>query len=211
MREKKALLFYGGWDGHHPEAFANMVKTRLAEVGLETVLQDDLSCLDDLEGLKAYDVIIPLWTMGSLSKERTDHLLQAVREGAGCAGFHGGMGDAFRGNINYEWMVGGLFLGHPHVGPYEVEVLKDPLTEGLPGSFSYISEQYYMAIDPAVKVLMTTPYAWEGATVTMPVAWTRPWGAGKVFYCSLGHDPKEFEDHPEVLDFICRGISWAAR
>jgi hypothetical protein len=50
--------------------------------------------------------------MGQLSREQSAGLQQAVRAGTGLAGIHGGMGDAFRGNLEYEWMVGGHFVGH---------------------------------------------------------------------------------------------------
>ena len=30
--------------------------------------------------------------------------------------------DAFRGNVEYQWMVGGQFVGHPHVGKYTVRL-----------------------------------------------------------------------------------------
>ena len=72
-----------------------------------------------------------------------------------------------------------------------------------------------MHVDPSNHVLATTTFAstpgmeWINGVV-MPVAWTRVWGRGRVFYCSLGHYPSDF-DHPETRDLVRRGILWAAR
>jgi uncharacterized protein len=122
------------------------------------------------------------------------------------------MGDAFRGDLDYEWMVGGHFAGHPHVGEYTVRITDSthPITAGLPAQFAYRSEQYYMLMDPGVHVLAETDYVYEDRTVRMPVAWTKPWGRGRVFYCSLGHDPAEFTTYPAALELTVRGLRWAA-
>ena len=68
------------------------------------------------------------------------------------------------------------------------------------------SEQYYMHVDPAVHVLATTCFG----DVVMPVSWTKPWGKGRVFYCSLGH-VADTVSQPEVLEIITRGMLWAAK
>ncbi|HAU36730.1 MAG TPA: hypothetical protein DCX07_03305, partial [Phycisphaerales bacterium] len=125
---------------------------------------------------------------------------------------HGGAGDAFRGNVGYEWMVGGIFAGHPHVGDYEVRLTgrKHVITDGLPKTFPYKSEQYYMLVDPGNEVLAETVYTHEGRQVVMPVIWTKAWGKGRVFYSSLGHVAQEFRDYPHVLAMTVRGMKWAA-
>ena len=69
------------------------------------------------------------------------------------------------------------------------------------------SEQYYMHVDPSNHVLATTTFEYNGCT--MPVAWKRTWGKGRVFYSSLGHVAKDF-DVPEALTIITRGMLWAA-
>lgn len=209
---KRALIFWGGWDGHQPESIARRFQSELATHAIEATLSDTLSCLDDAEALHRYDVIIPYWTMGSLTPDQTRNLTGAIREGVALAGAHGGTGDAFRGNTDYEWMVGGHFVSHPHVGDYTVRLTarQSPITDGLPLEFPYRSEQYYMLVDPANDVLADSIYTYEGRRCVMPVAWTKTWGKGRVFYSSLGHDPKEFDDFPPALEMIIRGIRWAA-
>jgi len=209
----KAILFFGGWKGHEPAECAERFGAALSERGYEVERFDHMAILDDAERLQSADLIFPIWTMDSLSKEREKNLVDAVRAGSGLGGFHGGMGDAFRGAITYEWMVGGHFVGHPHVGPYSVQVTEpaNPIVADLPENFDYDSEQYYMLIDPAVDVLATTVYEHDGKRCDMPVIWTRTWGNGKVFYSALGHVDAEFDKYPHVFEMTLRGLDWATR
>jgi hypothetical protein len=89
----------------------------------------------------------------------------------------------------------------------------DPIVAGL-HDFKFHSEQYYMHVDPNNEVLATTTFEtvsapWINGTI-MPVVWKRKYGAGKVFYSSLGHNARQFEV-PEVREITKRGMIWAAR
>lgn len=209
---KKALFISGGWDGHQPEKIVQLFAAELRAHGLETETVTALDRLADTEALKQFALIFPCWTMGQLTNEQERGLSAAVRSGVGLGGIHGGMGDAFRGRLDYEWMVGGHFVGHPHVGDYTVRIADTahPITAGLPAEFAYKSEQYYMMMDPSVQVLADTLYTHEGRTVTMPVAWTKQWGAGRVFYNALGHHPDEFTTCLAARRLTVRGCLWAA-
>ncbi|MBC8011559.1 MAG: ThuA domain-containing protein [Burkholderiales bacterium] len=209
---KKALFLSGGWDGHHPEKIVQLFAEDLRARGLEPEIVTTLEPLADVEKLKTYALVFPCWTMGTLTNEQEQGLVAAVRAGLGLAGIHGGMGDAFRGRLDYEWMVGGHFVGHPHVGDYEVRVTDhtDPITAGLPEVFAFRSEQYYLLVDPVVHVLAETDYRHEGRVVRMPVAWTKSWGAGRVFYNALGHQPEEFVQFPDARRLTVQGCLWAA-
>jgi type 1 glutamine amidotransferase len=44
----------------------------------------------------------------------------------------------------------------------------------------------------------------------MPVAWTKYWGLGRVFYCSLGHHDDVFDNAPSASALMERGMLWAA-
>ena len=209
----KAFIFYGGWSGHTPAEAAELVNSKLQAQGVKTVLDDSLDRLGDLEFLETLNLIVPIWTMGTLSPEQTKAFSTAVKNGVGLAGFHGGMGDAFRGNIEYEWMVGGIFAGHPYVGKYVVNIsgCDNSVTKGMKKCFEYESEQYYMLTDPGNNVLATTSYKFEEKEITMPVIWTKAWGKGKIFYSALGHTNAELVKNPEVLDMTIRGMLWAAK
>lgn len=210
---KKMLFLCGGWEGHAPEKIVALFRAELAVHGFEAEVATSLAVLEDEALLRAYDLIFPCWTMGTLTDAQERGLCAAIRGGVGLAGVHGGMADAFRGRLDYEWMVGGHFVGHPHVGDYAVRVVDRAhvITVGLPEVFAYRSEQYYMVTDPAIRVLADTAYVHEGREVRMPVAWLKAWGAGRVFYSALGHHPDEFVQFPEARRLTVLGCLWAAK
>lgn len=209
---KKVLFLCGGWDGHQPEVFVQLISEQLERRGLDPRTETSLDILADPAKLAEFSLVVPCWTMGALTSDQSHGLQEAVRAGVNLGGFHGGMGDAFRGDLGFEWMCGGHFVGHPHVGDYTVQIrdLASPVTQGLPPSFAYVSEQYYLLVDPGVQILADTQYLHEGRQLTMPVAWIKRWGQGRVFYSSLGHTPEEFERFPEALQLTLQGLLWAA-
>ncbi len=166
--------------------------------------------------MKSLSLIVPIWTMSTITKEQESGLLEAVKSGVGIAGWHGGMADSFRNNVEYQWMVGGQWVAHPgNIIDYEVNIIDhdDPITAGL-SDFKMHSEQYYMHVDPSNEVLATTTFntdiaPWVNGTV-MPVVWKRMWGKGKVFFSSLGHVASDF-DVPEAKEIEVRGMMWAHR
>lgn len=208
----KALIVYGGWDGHEPEPVSEIMEKALAEKGFDVCREGSLEPLEDGAALANLDLIVPIWTMGEMSGEQWKGMNEAVRSGVGLGGFHGGAGDAFRGNLEFQWMVGGQFVGHPHVGDYTVRLtgVESPITDGMPATFDYNSEQYYQIIDPGVTTLADTLYEYDDRRVILPCVWTKGWGKGRVFYSALGHSAKEFVDYPEVLAMTVRGMIWAA-
>ena len=213
---KKALVIFGGWEGHKPAETSAVAAKDLRNSGFEVELSDKLDSLLDETRLQAFDLIVPNWTMGQLTGEQEAALVRAVERGVGLGGFHGGMGDAFRGNTSYQFMVGGQFVAHPdNHKDYRVRITKrdDPIVAGL-DDFSIHTEQYFMHVDPSNEVLATTTFQttsapWINGTV-MPVVWKRRHGEGRVFYQSIGHTTKEFEV-PQVREITRRGMIWAAR
>lgn len=207
----KALIVHGGWTGHEPVQVAEIFKKVLIGEGFSVEMSETLDCLADADKLKDMDLIVPQWTMGKISGPQCGSLCKAVGEfGVGLAGVHGGMGDSFRENCDYQFMVGGQFVAHPGgIIDYRVHILdhNDEVTAGL-GHFNMKSEQYYMHVDPSNHVLAATTFEHNGCT--MPVAWKRRYGKGRIFYSSLGHVAKDF-DVPEVLTIIRRGMVWAAK
>ncbi len=205
---KKALIVWGGWDGHEPQPVAEIFAAQLRRNDFEVEVSDTLDSFKDADKLKQLDLIVPQWTMGTIEREQLAGVLEAVNGGVGIAGVHGGMGDAFRQACEWQFMVGGQWVAHPGgIIDYRVHVVDhlDCVTAGL-DHFDMHSEQYYMHVDPSNHVLATTTFEVNGCT--MPVAWKRMSGAGRVFYSSLGHVAKDFEV-PEALTIITRGMLWA--
>ena len=213
MRE--ALIVWGGWDGHDPEECAQIYRRWLHEDGFSVRVETDTKVFEDPD-LNKLSLIVPVFTMSKIEQSEAVNLAAAVESGVGMAGHHGGMCDAFRNSVEYQFLTGGQWVAHPgNVIDYRVNVTKpdDPIMQGI-SDFDYHSEQYYMHVDPANEVLATTTFSGEHAYwtrgVVMPVAWKRQYGKGRVFYCSLGHRASEF-DVPEFATMIRRGMNWAAR
>lgn len=217
---KKALLFQGGWDGHQPKEVSARFARILKENGFQAEVVDSLDPLADLEMLMQLDLIVPCWTMGGIPPEYVQNVSKAVASGVGLAGCHGGMCDAFRQDTEWQFMTGGQWVSHPGGDgvSYTVNIRhgSSPIVEGL-DDFEVCSEQYYLHVDPAVEVLATTRfpvvpyYHIANKPVDMPVAWTKFWGNGRLFYNSLGHHDDVFEKSPLAEELMRRGMLWAAQ
>lgn len=215
---KHALVLQGGWDGHEPVLTSKRFAGLLEKHDYEVTVSDTLDCLADTEALKRLDLVVACWTMGEIDGQYVKNLAEAVGEGVGLAGCHGGMCDAFRQNTEWQFMTGGQWVSHPGGDgiPYTVNIRKgsSPIVEGLE-DFPVCSEHYYLHVDPAIEVLATTRfpivdyYHISNKPVDMPVAWTKFWGNGRVFYTSLGHHDDVFEKSPEAEILMERGMVWA--
>lgn len=216
---KTALITWGGWDGHQPDMVAALFAADLREAGFEVEVSDTLDCFDDVERLKSLSLIVPVWTMSTVEQERSQAVADAVESGVGLAGCHGGMCDAFRGDVLWQFMTGAQWVAHPGNDEVEYRVrITDPvhdLVSGI-GDFDIKTEQYYLHVDPAVKVhavcdfpVADGPHAANGP-VAMPVAFTKMWGKGRVYYNALGHQANVI-DHGPAHEMIKRGLQWAAR
>lgn len=213
---KAALVVWGGWNGHTPKACADLFAPWLESKGLRVVVSDTLDIYTNKRKMRAFDLIVPIWTMGEISWAQWEGLRDAILHGAHVAGWHGGMCDSFRDNTEYQFMTGGQWVVHPGgVIRYKVNVTdhEDPITRGL-ADFWVKSEQYYLHTDPGNEVLATTTFsgkhgnaAWIKGTV-MPVIWKRRYGKSRIFYTSLGHVADDFKV-PAVLEIVKRGMMWA--
>ncbi len=216
----KALIVWGGWEGHQPKQVASTFQRVLTEKGFEVEVSNTLDAFLDVEKLKSLNLIVPVWTMGQIRGEQLNPVVEAVRSGVGIGGCHGGMCDSFREATEWQLMTGGQWVSHPGNDGVEYTVkITEPdhfITQGS-SDYRVKSEQYYLHTDPSNRVLATTRFPTPGADgphttndpFDMPVVWTRMYGAGRVFYHSVGHSAPVVEQE-ETLRIITRGLLWAA-
>lgn len=218
--QRTALVVWGGWDGHEPQQVAAIFERELKNHGFAVEVSDTLDAFLDADKLKSLDLIVPIWTMGKISGEQLNPVLEAVKGGVGLAGCHGGMCDSFREATEWQWMTGGQWVAHPGNDgtEYTVRITKPDhfITQGAPLEFKVVSEQYYLHTDPSNDTLAVTRFPVADGPHTangpfdMPVIWTRMYGRGRVAYNSLGHHA-DIVDQKEVLPLMVRGLLWAAR
>jgi type 1 glutamine amidotransferase len=198
----KTLVFAGG-EIHDYRAVGAAVRGTLeAAHGFDvTYVEEDL---DVLTRLDPYDLLVFHYTMGTISPAQREGLLTWAASGKGFVGVHSAA-DSFRGSPDYRAFVGGHFVTHPKYRQYQVSIVDSahPVTEGL-DEFFVTDEQYILDYDPRVYVLATA--LWKGTA--MPVAWTKSWGEGRVFYLALGHDGPACE-HEMFKLLLTRGARWA--
>lgn len=212
----KVLILSGA--NHRFEASASVIHDFLAAEGnMSVTLTDDKAVLASPQ-LKGFDVCVfgtgftrtvrqPDGTPKrepDLTPEQEGGLFQFVSTGKGLVGIHG-----------TAWWIGGravdLIGGHANWHPpgltftVHIEDTVHPITHGI-SDFEVEDEIYISAYDPAIHILASAE--WHGRA--HPMAWTKPYGAGRVFYTTLGHGPGTFE-RPPMQKLVAQGVQWAAK
>jgi len=219
---KKALVVWGGWEGHEPDKVAGFFQELLVGEGFEVEVQDTLDAFADAPKMAGLNLIVPVYTMSAITAEQRDPVIAAVRDhGVGIAGCHGGMCDSFRQDTEWQFMTGSQWVAHPGNDgvKYVIEIDRTnphPITDGIP-NFEVVSEQYYLHVDPGNNVLASTVFPTSGIDgphvqnrCRMPQVYTKMYGKGRVFYNALGHHRDILEaQHPREL--MRRGFLWAAK
>jgi len=216
---KRALIVWGGWKGHQPRQVADIFSSALKKHGFEVEISCTLDAFLDDEKIRKLNLMVPVWTMGTLEHNQEKAVLEAVKSGVGLGGCHGGMCDAFRNNVGWQFMTGGQWVAHPGDDGVRYKIhIEDAdhfITKGSK-DFYVVSEQYYLHTDPANRVLATTEFPVADGPHTpngkfkMPQVWTKMWGKGRVYYNALGHQAN-IVAQPEVLRLMVRGFLWAAK
>ena len=223
LKGKNILFVYGGMKGHKPAESVDLMVPKLRAEGANVKIYNKLSVYTNEKLMSETDLIIQTWTLGKITKKQFEGLQNAVMNGTGLAGWHGGLGDAFRDNLKFQFMVGGQFLSHPGGQiDHSIKIIdnNDPITNGLEDFDLKKTEQYYMLIDPNIKVLAISEFEKENyekpgkhenkiTGSTMPVVWKKNYGKGRIFYSSIGHHLTEFKV-PEVMTMQMRGFRWAS-
>ena len=229
--ERTALVVRGGWDGHQPVETTDLFLPFLRDNGFDVQVSESTAVYADADVMDTVDLIVQVVTMSTIADDEFAGLQRAVLHGAGLAGWHGGIADAFRNTADYLHMIGGQFAHHAgkhpsertgeqsdNYIPYTVHITElgktHPITEGI-DDFDLVTEQYWVLSDEYNDVLATTTQeardfdAWN-RPVTAPAIWTRQWGEGRVFVSAPGHRLEVVESQP-LRTVIERGLLWAAR
>ena len=172
-------------------------------------VSDDVSVLADSAKLAAYDAVVVNNCTG-LGKSNCPGVEEALtgycRNGGGVVFLHSAA-DAFFDCPKVLEMLGGVFFGHPwHLGkspPYDRSKTKVILSLDMSDRPTADAAERWSK-NPAVKDRF--PLRADG---DYAVSWLHPYGKGRVFHTSFGHDEKAFLD-PRVFAHILLGVQYAA-
>ena len=130
---RKAMIVWGGWPGHDPDLCASMIRGWLKREEFDVRIETTTAAFAD-PAIHELSLIIPIYTMSKIEKSEVLNLCAAVRAGVGLAGHHGGMCDAFRESVDYQFLCGGQWVAHPgNIIDYKVDLTKpdDPIMKGV--------------------------------------------------------------------------------
>ena len=174
------------------------------------------------ENLKRYAAVL-FYTTGELpmSGAQKEALLDFVRSGGGFLGVHSAT-DTFYTWPDYLDLVGGYFNDHPWHQAVTIEVVdpSDPLVAFLGNSLQIEDEIYQISdfdyrgshvllrldegsVDLTRSSVRRRFYGW-------PLAWTRSYGRGRVFYTALGHEAAVWQD-ARYQRILMNAILWTMR
>jgi len=205
MAKKHVLLIVGGL--HHPFASCGaLFKAFVEATGRYTV-----TVTEDRDALKAgalqgVDAVAVYTQGGELTREQSQGLTGFVRQGGAFVGLHSATA-SWKTDDAYIDMVGGVFAQHGRVMEFPVTIVdhESMITQRI-GDFRIVDEFYTLdRFDPhAVQVLAKA--TWRG--VEYPMAYTKAYGDGRVYYLALGHDERAFT-HPAFQKLTVRGLDWS--
>ena len=185
-----------------------------AQDDLSVTLDDDKDVLTS-SSLNDFDVLVhgtgftrtervdgKVTRVPDLTPEQEEGLFGFVAGGKGLVGIHG-----------TAWWIGGkavdLIGGHANWHPpgltFTVHIAdgEHAITQGV-GDFEVEDEIYMSAWDPTIHILATADWSDK----QHPMAWTKPYGEGRVFYTTLGHGPGTFE-RSAMQQLVTQGVRWA--
>jgi type 1 glutamine amidotransferase/sugar phosphate isomerase/epimerase len=236
-RPRRLLIFAlnVGYGGHPSIAHANEAFTLMGRKtgAFETTVTNDPAVFER-ESLKRFDAVFFNNTVGNCftNADRRRNLLEFVTGGAGFIGVHG-TSVAFThwpGAVE-DWPEFGYLLGARGANHKEsdervrikVEDPRHPLTALFGGGFEY-RDEFFRFSDPysrtRVRVLLSIDNTGTDLTAgesrgnpmradnDYALAWVRNYGRGRVFYCTIAHNPRVFWD-PKMLRFYLGAAQFA--
>lgn len=223
--KKGKLLYMTLTKGFHHES-VELSKQVVKEIGeksgaFDTTVTEDVGAFTK-DNLKNYDAVM-FNTTGELpmTDEEKSAFVDFLRSGHGFVGVHSAT-DTFYMWSTYGDIIGGWFNNHPWHELVTIDVVdpKSKLVSFLGNSFQINDEIYQISdfkaetshvllrLDPKSvntkkEGVVTRYYGW-------PVAWTRMFGKGRVYYNSLGH-PEAVWNDPRYQEMLSNGIRWVMK
>lgn len=169
-------------------------------------------------GLAGVDAVFFANTTGNLGIADLPAFLEWIAGGKGFLGAHSAA-DTYHESPEYLAMLGGEFLTHGAVVEAEVRVddAAHPAVAHLAPRFRMTDEWYrFRPAGSGLAMLLSFDRSpadgvgTAGEAVTLPVAWHKPFGSGRVFYTAMGHRAEVWND-PRFRTHLREAVRWATR
>ncbi len=236
VAEPRKLLVFDrnvGYPGHPSIHYANFAFSRMGEkTGAFTVKVSSNPKVFEKETLMRFDAVFLNNTVGNLftDPKLRANLVEFVSGGGGLMGVHGTTVAFTRWpGAREDWPEFGIMLGgrgaRHRESREQVHIKLDspahPLNAPFGGKgFSYRDEFFRVhgtysrdrvrvlfSIDTEKTDLSTSRYRQERADNDYALAWVRNYGRGRVFYCTIAHNPSVFFD-PLMLEFYLGAVQF---
>jgi len=204
---KKVLYMYGGPEFHSSRKVGELLSRLMVGDGrFHLEMTDELNAFASLDEGK-FDAVV-VYTTGfrdGLTAEREKGLLNFIRNGGGFVGIHSAS-DSFRGSRAYIEMLGCEFLTHSPFNDFKVNIEdKDHYITTRMNDFYISDEIYHLKNYDSSKVKLLASAVWQGKS--MPIAYAKRYGKGKVVYLANGHDLRAW-NNAEFQKLVIRSIAW---
>lgn len=202
-RSIRVLILSGVPETHHDykNQCPNMEKL-LKEQGHEVVRRD--KALYEEGDAGKFDVVVLMSEKWRGDTKNRQEFLQMIKDGKGLVVIH-------MGYVPCVEALGGKASRNGKTGEIRIEIAdkKHAITKGLGDFTAGPKDELYAGVKftaDDVHVLargQDTSGAWE------PIAWTRAYGKGRVFYTSLGHST-ESQKNGGFIKLVTAGVKWVA-
>jgi len=236
-KNRKLLIFdlNVGYGGHASIPTANLAFTLMGKKtgAFETVISKDPSVFER-ENLKQFDTVFLNNTVGNLFQDAglRQNLLEFVYGGGGLMGVHGTT-VAFTqwpGAVE-DWPEFGIMLGARGANHYDSDEhvfikLDDPdhpIDRPFGGKEFEYRDEFFRVHGPYSRERVRVLFSIDTAKTKFDgqprgncfredndyaLAWVRQYGRGRVFYCTIAHNPYVFWD-PKMLEFYLAATQFA--
>jgi type 1 glutamine amidotransferase len=217
--------------GYESGAYITFIRTDTQLITKSKIERHDprtpnLAANINAKNLDDFDAIFFMGTgEGDLTDQQKQDLLSFVHDdGKGFIGAHTG-DDAFFTWPEFGEMIGGYFDNHPW-GVFDAPVIVEdpsfPAMKALPRAFTIRDEIYVhkapysrekvhvLARLDASKLDYSKAKDLHRTDRDFPVAWSKMYGKGRVFYSTFGHLP-EVWDNPAIQKMYFEAIKWALK
>jgi len=191
----------------------------------EVVVRNDYSIFEPTSLAKFDAVCFNNTTELKFEQRYRKSLMDFIESGKGIVGIHAAT-DSF-----YDWremaeLMGGQFCGHPWTadGTWAVKIdepahvltkvfggkgfkINDEIYRTQPPYYSRTRQRVLLSLDLSDKTTATAEDI-EPTDKDIGISWVKSYGKGRLFYCSLGHNP-HITWNPAVLQYYLSGIQFA--